>query len=88
LKRTFRIDVEQCDRCGARLKLRALLLTSAGIERYLRWLTYRRLEWREVSPPPGTPFGFGSGRGPRGRSAAGAAPLLRPSALREVERGS
>jgi hypothetical protein len=38
LKRTFRIDVEKCDRCGTRLKLRALLISSAGIERYLRWL--------------------------------------------------
>ncbi|MBN2195546.1 MAG: right-handed parallel beta-helix repeat-containing protein, partial [Polyangiaceae bacterium] len=35
----------QGDRCGARLKLRALLLTSAGIERYLPWLG-------EPSEPP------------------------------------
>ena len=36
--RSFKIDVEYCAQCGARLKLRALVMTSAGIERTLRWL--------------------------------------------------
>jgi hypothetical protein len=36
--RSFKIDVEHCQSCGARMKLRALVMTSAGIERYLRWL--------------------------------------------------
>jgi hypothetical protein len=55
LKRTFRIDVEKCDRCGARLKLRALLLTSAGIERYLRWLG-EPTEPPPLAPSRGPPF--------------------------------
>jgi hypothetical protein len=38
LMRSFKIDVEHCQNCGARLKLRALVMTTAGIERYLRWL--------------------------------------------------
>ena len=38
LKRSFKIDVEHCASCGARLKLRALVMTAAGIERFLRWL--------------------------------------------------
>jgi hypothetical protein len=38
LRRSFKIDVERCDNCGGRMKLRALVITSAGIERYLRWL--------------------------------------------------
>ena len=38
LMRSFKIDVEYCAQCGARLKLRALVMTSAGIERTLRWL--------------------------------------------------
>src|SRR6186713_535053 len=38
LMRSFKIDVERCQSCGRRMKLRALVMTSAGIERYLRWL--------------------------------------------------
>ncbi len=38
LKRTFRIDVELCNKRGGRMKLRALVITAAGIRRYLRWL--------------------------------------------------
>jgi Putative transposase/Transposase zinc-binding domain len=38
LMRSFKIDVEHCQSCGARMKLRALVMTSAGVERYLRWL--------------------------------------------------
>jgi hypothetical protein len=33
LMRAFKIDVERCDKCGARLKLRALVMTTAGIKR-------------------------------------------------------
>lgn len=36
--RSFKIDVEHCFNCGARMKLRALVMTVASIERYLRWL--------------------------------------------------
>jgi hypothetical protein len=38
LKRSFRIDVELCAKCGGRLKMRALVITVASIRRYLRWL--------------------------------------------------
>jgi hypothetical protein len=38
LMRSFKIDVEHCQSCGARMKLRALVMTTSGIERYLRWL--------------------------------------------------
>src|SRR5690606_17922751 len=38
LMRSFKIDVEHCANCGARMKLRALVMTTASIERYLRWL--------------------------------------------------
>lgn len=47
LMRAFKIDLEHCDRCGGRMKLRALVMTTAGIprqglpgvvERYLAWL--------------------------------------------------
>lgn len=34
--RTFRIDVEKCDRCGDRMKLRALVLAVPSIDRFLR----------------------------------------------------
>jgi hypothetical protein len=38
LRRSFKIDVEHCEHCGGRMKLRALVVTAAGIRRYLRWL--------------------------------------------------
>ena len=38
LMRSFKIDVEHCESCGARMRLRALVMTTASIERYLRWL--------------------------------------------------
>jgi hypothetical protein len=38
LMRSFKIDIERCDHCGARMKLRALVMTSAAIQRYLAWL--------------------------------------------------
>lgn len=45
LMRAFKIDVERCDKCGGTMKLRSLVMTSAGIERYLAWLG-------EPSDPP------------------------------------
>ncbi len=38
LMRSFKIDVEHCESCGARMRLRALVMTTASIERTLRWL--------------------------------------------------
>jgi len=38
LMRSFKIDVEHCQSCGGRMQLRALVMTTSGIERYLRWL--------------------------------------------------
>jgi len=55
LRRTFKIDVEHCDRCGARLNLRALVITSAGIERYLKWLG-EPTEPPALAPSLGPPF--------------------------------
>ncbi|HEY6723730.1 MAG TPA: hypothetical protein VI197_06845 [Polyangiaceae bacterium] len=43
--RSFKIDVQHCSNCGGRMKLRALVMTTASIERYLRWLGER------VDPP-------------------------------------
>ena len=36
--RSFKIDIERCQSCGGRMKLRALVMTSAGILRFLSWL--------------------------------------------------
>ncbi len=38
MKRTFQLDVEQCEQCGGRLKLRALVTLPHNIERLLRHL--------------------------------------------------
>ena len=47
MRRTFQIDVEQCDKCGdaeewskdhGRLKLRSLVIEAHNIERLLRYL--------------------------------------------------
>ncbi|MBK7583135.1 MAG: transposase [Myxococcales bacterium] len=45
LMRAFKIDVERCDNCGGRMKLRHLVMATASIERYLAWLG-------EPSDPP------------------------------------
>jgi len=37
MKRTFALDVDKCDQCGARLRLRALVSAAASIERFLRY---------------------------------------------------
>ena len=55
LKRSFKIDVERCDKCGGRMKLRALVMTSAGIERYLTWLG-EPTEPPALAPARGPPF--------------------------------
>ncbi len=55
LRRTFKIDVEHCDKCGARMKLRALVITSAGIDRYLNWLG-EPTEPPQLAPSRGPPF--------------------------------
>src|SRR5262249_58689544 len=36
LKRSLGSDGDQCDRCSARMKLRALVITAASIQRLLR----------------------------------------------------
>ncbi len=38
LRRSLNIDVERCDKCGGRMKMRALVMTSAGIDCWLVWL--------------------------------------------------
>ncbi len=55
LKRSFRIDVELCGKCGGRMKLRALVVTAAGIRRYLRWLG-EPSEPPTLAPARGPPF--------------------------------
>jgi hypothetical protein len=47
--RSFKIDVEHCQSCGGRMKLRALVMTTTSIERYLRWLG------EPVDPPTHAP---------------------------------
>lgn len=55
LKRSFDIDGETCDRCGARMKLRALVTAPASIERLLRHLG-ESVEPLSLSPARGPPF--------------------------------
>jgi hypothetical protein len=38
-------DVEHCASCGAHMELHALVMSTSGIERYLRWLG------ESVAPP-------------------------------------
>src|SRR5690606_4230578 len=42
LMRSFKIDVELCQSCGARMRLRALVMTTSGIERYLSLASARK----------------------------------------------
>jgi hypothetical protein len=55
LRRSFKIDVERCEHCGGRMKLRALVVTAAGIVRYLRWLG-EPTEPPTLAPARGPPF--------------------------------
>jgi hypothetical protein len=55
LKRSLDVDVETCDKCGARMKLRALILRAASIERFLRHLG-EPTELPPLSPARGPPF--------------------------------
>lgn len=55
MRRTFAIDVETCDRCGARMRLRALVTAAASIARYLRHLG-EPTEPPPLSPARGPPF--------------------------------
>ena len=52
MKRSFAIEVDNCDQCGARLRLRALVTAAANIERFLRYLG---------EPPPLPPRSPGQG---------------------------
>jgi hypothetical protein len=36
MKRVFQVDLEQCLRCGAPMKLRAVITAPANVARYLR----------------------------------------------------
>ena len=38
MKRSLGIDADRCEACGARMKLCALVITAASIERFLRGL--------------------------------------------------
>jgi hypothetical protein len=55
LRRSLGIDVETCDNCGARMRLRALILRAASIERFLRHLG-EPTEPLPLSPARGPPF--------------------------------
>jgi hypothetical protein len=55
LKRTFKIDVEFCDRCGARMTLRSLVVTTDAIERTLPRLGEPN-EPVTLAPSRGPPF--------------------------------
>jgi hypothetical protein len=55
MKRSFAIEVDKCDRCGARLRLRALVTAAASIDRYLRYLG-EPTELPPLAPARGPPF--------------------------------
>ena len=55
LKRTFKVDVERCAQCGARMTLRALVITTAAIDRILHWLG-EPTEPPTFAPSRGPPF--------------------------------
>lgn len=55
MKRAFAIDVEQCARCGARMRLRALITAAQSIERFLRHIG-EPTEPPTLSPARGPPF--------------------------------
>ena len=55
MKRSFAIEVDKCDQCGAGLRLRALVTAAASIDRYLRYLG-EPTELPPLSPARGPPF--------------------------------
>ena len=55
MKRMLAIDAERCERCGSRMKLRALVTLTGSIERFLRHLG-EPVEPLPLSPARGPPF--------------------------------
>ena len=55
MKRTFAIDVDECEKCGARMRLCALITAAASIERLLRHIG-EPTETPPLSPARGPPF--------------------------------
>ena len=55
LERSFDVDGEKCDRCGARMKRRALVIAPPSIERFLRHLG-EPFDPPPLSPARGPPF--------------------------------
>jgi hypothetical protein len=55
MRRAFAIDVEQCVRCGARMRLRALITAAQSVERFLRHIG-EPTEPPTLSPARGPPF--------------------------------
>ena len=55
LKRSLGIDGDKCGRCGARMKLRALVITAASIQRLLRHFA-EPVDPPVLSPARGPPF--------------------------------
>jgi hypothetical protein len=55
MRRAFALDVEQCARCGGRMKLRALVTAAQSIERFLRY-NGEPTEPPTLSPARAPPF--------------------------------
>jgi hypothetical protein len=55
MKRAFGWDVDHCDNCGARLRLRALVSAAASVERFLRHIG-EPIDPPPLSPARGPPF--------------------------------
>jgi hypothetical protein len=55
LKRSLGIDGDKCDRCGARMKLRALVIAAANIARLLRHFG-EPVDPPVLAPARGPPF--------------------------------
>jgi hypothetical protein len=55
MKRAFAIDVDTCEKCGARMRLRALITAAESIERFLRRIG-EPTDPPPLSPARGPPF--------------------------------
>jgi hypothetical protein len=55
MRRTFKIEVDKCERCGSRMKLRAFVIADASIERFLRHIG-EPTEPPTLAPARGPPF--------------------------------